>query len=326
MSDMPRISVIIPVYNSAAYLPRCLDSVLGQSYGDLEVILINDGSTDDSGALCDGYAQKDSRVRVIHQRNGGASVAKNAGLDAASGDFIGFVDSDDWIEADTYAYLLGILQQSQSDIAEVMLEVAYSESHRMELLPEELTVFEGEDILIHYFEHNEFAMGLRLYRRYVFDAVRFEEGRITEDVVAGFLALSRAKRLVVSNQRKYYYYSNPVGVSESPLRKRDLDLLHVVEQLDELTAESTNEALRKLVLTKKKRSPFTLLTKMALFGCSTELDEKQMKRQFQQQIRKDYRFLMGSSMPLNRKLLLTAGCVSYPLVKIMGAAYQGTRR
>jgi glycosyltransferase involved in cell wall biosynthesis len=322
---MSTISVIIPVYNTAAYLPRCLASVLGQTYRDLEVILIDDGSTDDSAALCDDFARKDARVRVIHQENGGLSAARNAGLDAACGDLIGFVDSDDWIEPDMYAYLVDLLEQDTSDIAEIMLEVAYSDDHRMRQLSEQKKLLEGDDILIHYFRHNEFAMGLRLYKREIFDEVRFDVGRMNEDVVAGFLTLSHAERLTTSNQPKYFYFSNPIGLSESPLRKRDLDLLYAGERLDELTADTANGALRKLALTKKHRSSFTLLVKMALFGCSAELDERQMKRQLQGTARENYDFLMASTMPVNRKLLLTACCVSYPLVKALVAGYRRIR-
>ena len=92
------ISVIVPVYNVAAYLPECLDSILSQDYDKLEVILIDDGSTDDSGTICDDYARRDSRIRVIHQKNGGAAAAKNAGLRAATGEYLSFADSDDFLE------------------------------------------------------------------------------------------------------------------------------------------------------------------------------------------------------------------------------------
>ena len=92
------ISVIVPVYNVSAYLPECLDSILSQDYEKLEVILIDDGSTDDSGAICDAYAQRDNRIRVIHQKNGGAAAAKNAGLRAATGEYLSFADSDDFLE------------------------------------------------------------------------------------------------------------------------------------------------------------------------------------------------------------------------------------
>jgi len=318
---MPTVSVIIPVYNAAAYLSRCMDSVLGQTHGDLEVILVDDGSTDDSPALCDDYALRDPRVKVLHQANGGASAARNNGLDHATGELVAFVDSDDWIVLDAYAYLLDLMQQNDSDIAEAMLEVAYSASHRMQQPPVQISLFEGEDILIHYLMHNEYQMGIRLYRRAMFHDVRFDVGRITEDVQAGFEALSNARRLVVSNQHTYFYFSNPVGISESPLCKHDFDLLYTGQRLDDLTVDTPNAKLRRLALTKKYRAPFTLLIKMALFGCSAELDQRQTEKQLVREVRGHYRFLMGSSMPLNRKLLLTASCISYPLVKLAASLY-----
>jgi glycosyltransferase involved in cell wall biosynthesis len=317
-----KISVIIPVFNTAEYLERCLQSVLAQSHFDLEVILIDDGSTDGSSQLCDQFAHTDQRVQVVHQANAGLSAARNVGLDRASGDYIGFVDSDDWIEPDMYSYLLDQLQQADADIAEIVLEVAMSASHQMRKTVEQLQVFTGEDILIHYFEHNEFGIWLRLYKRQVLADVRFDLGRINEDVVAGFLALSNAKRLVFSNQPKYYYFSNPIGISESPLRARDLDLLYAGDRLDDLTANTTNQHLRRLVLTKKYRSPFTLLVKMTLFGCNVELDEQQTRLQLRAQVREHYSFLMKSQMPLNRKILLTGCRFCYPLVKLAASVYR----
>ena len=105
------ISVIVPVYNVAAYLPQCLDSILQQDHEALEVILIDDGSTDCSGEICDGYAAADSRIRVIHQKNSGAAAAKNAGLRAATGEYLVFADSDDFVEPGAYSYMLRTLQK-----------------------------------------------------------------------------------------------------------------------------------------------------------------------------------------------------------------------
>ena len=103
MNEKLSVSIIIPVYNAADFLSRCIDSILEQTYSSLEIILINDGSTDNSGEICDRYARLDNRIKVIHQKNAGVSMARNAGLNAATGDWIGFVDSDDWITPDMYA-------------------------------------------------------------------------------------------------------------------------------------------------------------------------------------------------------------------------------
>lgn len=107
------LSVIVPVYNVEQYLARCIDSILQQSYRNLELILVDDGANDSSGAICDQYAQKDPRVNVIHKENGGLSSARNAGLDAAKGEYVGFVDSDDWIEPGAYAAMIFLMEQQQ---------------------------------------------------------------------------------------------------------------------------------------------------------------------------------------------------------------------
>ena len=111
------VSVIIPIYNVAKYLPKCVDSVLAQTYQNLEIILIDDGSTDGSGKICDEYAAKDNRIRVIHQPNSGVSAARNAGLDVAGGEYIGFVDPDDYIHPKMYQTLLECIENSRADIA-----------------------------------------------------------------------------------------------------------------------------------------------------------------------------------------------------------------
>ena len=110
------ISTIIPVYNVSAYLPECMESILSQDYPALETILVDDGSTDDSGRICDAYAQRDSRVRVIHQPNGGAAAAKNADLRAAAGEYLSFVDSDDFLESGAYAHMVQLMEEHRADI------------------------------------------------------------------------------------------------------------------------------------------------------------------------------------------------------------------
>ena len=111
------ISVIVPVYNVEPYLRECIESILGQTYRDFELILVNDGSTDDSGTICDEYAAQDTRIRVLHQKNSGVSVARNVGLDSVQGEYITFVDSDDRVSKDYLAYLNDLIQIECADIA-----------------------------------------------------------------------------------------------------------------------------------------------------------------------------------------------------------------
>ena len=108
MDKKPLISVIVPVYKVEAYLGRCVESLLSQTYGNLEIILVDDGSPDNCGQICDTYAARDTRIRVIHKENGGLSSARNAGIDVARGEYLGFVDSDDWVDVHTYEWLLNM--------------------------------------------------------------------------------------------------------------------------------------------------------------------------------------------------------------------------
>lgn len=115
-TSKPFLSIIVPVYNVEQYLEKCICSILGQSFGDFELILINDGSIDKSGLLCEEYAKKDKRIRTIHQENAGLSAARNAGIDIAEGEYITFVDSDDWIEPETYETAVEFLQSNHLEV------------------------------------------------------------------------------------------------------------------------------------------------------------------------------------------------------------------
>ena len=117
MNSQPKISVIVPVYKTEGLLDRCVESIVGQTYKNLEIILVDDGSPDNCPAMCDEWAEKDSRIRVIHKENGGVSSARNAALDIATGDYIGFVDSDDWIEPEMYSSLIQKISESGKNIA-----------------------------------------------------------------------------------------------------------------------------------------------------------------------------------------------------------------
>ena len=124
-----RISVVVPAYNTEAWLPRSLDSLLAQTYENLEIIVVNDGSTDDTGNVLDTYAAKHPQVKVIHKENGGLSDARNAGLAIATGSYIGYVDSDDWIEPDMYEILMRIIDEQQVDIAHCGYQMVFPDGH-----------------------------------------------------------------------------------------------------------------------------------------------------------------------------------------------------
>ena len=183
MTHSPEISIIVPVYRVEQYLNDCIDSILAQTFTDFEVILVDDGSPDNCPALCDAAAAKDSRIRVIHKPNGGVSTARNAGLDAARGSWIGFVDPDDTIERTYYEKLYCAAKQSGAEIAScnmLYLELDGSESSYQDM-PLRNEVISGEEA-IHRIRLTPLVQAAtRLHRRDVFDGLRFPVGKNYED-------------------------------------------------------------------------------------------------------------------------------------------------
>ncbi|MDE6447932.1 MAG: glycosyltransferase, partial [Muribaculaceae bacterium] len=135
MIQTPKISIIVPIYKVERYLPECLDSIIRQTFTDWECILVDDGSPDNCGKICDEYAARDPRFRVIHQKNGGLSAARNSGISIAKAQYIGFVDSDDWIEAEMFQTLYNLIRQDDYDMAQVGIFNEYrGKSHRKQLV------------------------------------------------------------------------------------------------------------------------------------------------------------------------------------------------
>ena len=201
-----KISVIVPVYKVEKYLHKCVDSIINQTYQNLEIILVDDGSPDNCGAICDEYAAKDSRVRVIHKENGGVSSARNAGLDICTGDYIGFADSDDWIEPDMYEILLSILDQTRSD----MSIVSFSDGSRPKEQPkiETLTPVEAR-IQMHLGCKFQGHVCTKLAKRECYANVHFpEEITICEDTVVTGELLLKCKKIAFCNLPCYHYVEN----------------------------------------------------------------------------------------------------------------------
>ncbi len=200
------ISIIVPVYKTESYLRKCLNSIVNQTYKNLEIILVDDGSPDNCGKICDEYAARDSRVKVIHQKNRGLSAARNAGLKIATGEYIGFTDSDDWIENDMFETLyLGALKYG-TDIAVCGFFYVKGTQYR-ELREEHTVLLSREDALHHLLLDNTITNHAwnKLYKRELFDDVCYPEGRTFEDVATTYKLFEKADKIVFLNSSKYYY-------------------------------------------------------------------------------------------------------------------------
>ena len=238
MSEL--ISVIIPVYNVKEYLEKCVDSVLGQTYRNLEIILVDDGSSDGSETICDTYAQKDNRVVVIHKKNEGAAAARNAGLNVAKGKYIGFVDSDDWAEPEMYETLYALSKETNADISFCVNERVYRKKWDNELSGETI-VLEGADILTSFVEptyrpHILKAVWDKLFTREIISDVRFRIGQ-HEDGDFNTKVLCKAQKVAFTGKVLYHYLDErPGSVTNTGISERIFaDRLPVLfEQIQDL--------------------------------------------------------------------------------------------
>lgn len=229
---MCKISVIIPVYNVELYIERCLESIINQTYKNLEIILVNDGSTDKSGTICDEYALKDSRIRVIHQKNGGLSSARNRGLDIATGEYIGFVDSDDWISTDMYQTLLTIALKYEVDIVECGVQQVYCYKDffyedNIEINEDKIFLSNNIDALNEELKWGKFTAIAcnKLYKSNLFSTHRYPIGKIHEDEYLTYKLLYSAVKLAsIKDIKLYYYLQERQGAITSKFTEKNLDI------------------------------------------------------------------------------------------------------
>ena len=234
-SEKPLVSVIVPVYNIEKYIGRCIESIRSQTYADLEIILVDDGSTDSSGTICDEYAGKDSRIKVIHQKNGGVSSARNRGLDAATGDYIGFVDGDDYIDRRMYANLISKFLRDDVDIAITGFAVESTPGNFIRHCTEEgEIVLSRSEQLTCLMKNRLYSCSCcdKLFRRELLENIRFD-CKITnyEDYLFLYQVMKRSSRAVFSSELSYYYCSNSASATTSKFSHKKMTMMDVCEYI-----------------------------------------------------------------------------------------------
>ena len=204
---MPRLSVIVPVYKVEKYIHKCVDSILNQTFTDFELILVDDGSPDNCGKICDEYAEKDSRVRVIHKENGGQSSARNRGLDVARGDIIGFVDSDDDIDVNMYQNLIEFMDKEALDLVFCDVYLVRGTKIREQSMYSNNKVMSKKqglnDNLVCKIDN---AVWNKIYKKEIFKNLRFTEGIVYEDVRIMYKIFDSIKKCGYLKKSLYYYY------------------------------------------------------------------------------------------------------------------------
>lgn len=234
--ETPIISVIVPIYNVKAYLNRCVDSILKQTYLNLQIILVDDGSIDGCAEICDKYEKIDSRVQVFHKKNGGLSDARNYGIDRAIGDYIAFVDSDDFVNERYIEKLYTNLAENDGDISILRYKRFYNEEEcYQDITKNEVvncyTAKEAIEVLLYRPEIIPQSSNAKLYKSHLFKDVRFPIGRHNEDIATTYKLFAKANIIVHSNLEYYFYFQREESIVRSNFTERTMDCVWFSEEI-----------------------------------------------------------------------------------------------
>lgn len=302
------ISVIVPVYNVEQYLPKCVDSLLAQTYRNLEIILVDDGTRDASDAICDAYAEKDPRVKVIHKENGGLSSARNAGIDIAKGEYLGFVDSDDWIEPETYETLLSVAQKY--DVKMVCggrYNVNDATGERtVGLCPEKEEVIPAEELLrrIFLWDNVDSAAWDKLYHRSLFREIRYPLGKIVEDVPTTYRIALDAGKIAMCDKPFYNYLYRANSITTSRISEKTFHFAEHTKKMYPFICENYPQ-LRNQARYFRVRSLIHSIERVEQAEAADRERFSQKNQEEQKELRKHTLFLLTTPYFGNREKIRT---------------------
>lgn len=271
---MAEVSIIVPVYNVEKYLKKCIDSILNQSFKDYELILVDDGSTDSSGKICDEYEKKDDRIKVIHKKNGGLSDARNMGIDASSCNFISFIDSDDYIAEDMYEVLYNNLKKEDADISVCGYYRCLNGKKVSKFKENKYFVVNGKEALRLVLEDKKISVEActKIYKKSLFDNIRYPVGKLSEDAFTTPTILSKANIVVGTTEPKYYYEIREDSITNSVFKKRDLNVIEAYEHNYNLVMEKFPD-LKDQAVFRYYWAHACVLKKMVLSNGFNDFDE-----------------------------------------------------
>lgn len=231
MEDL--ISVIVPVYKVEKYINKCVDSIINQTYTNLEIILVDDGSPDICGEICDDFFKKDKRIKVIHKENGGLSDARNAGIKIAKGKYITFIDSDDYIEPNYIEILYDSIIKNKTDIAISSHKVIYENGTLLNKATGEEAVLEPKEVLkrILYDDGIDLSTWAKLYNKELFDDIEFPKGRLFEDAATTYKLIDRSNKISIISKSTYNYIIRNNSITNICFSTKKMDLITSTEEM-----------------------------------------------------------------------------------------------
>ncbi|PXV91460.1 glycosyl transferase family 2 [Lachnotalea glycerini] len=256
----PLISVIVPIYNVEKYIHRCLDSILRQTYKNLEIILIDDGSTDQSANICEEYKKKDERIQCIHKINGGLSEARNVGMRHATGIYMTFIDGDDYIALDYVEYLFSLLSKYAADIAVCNYQKVLENQNIIDQEREKVIILLGDEGLENLLYQKYYTMSAwaKLYKREMINSIEFPVGKVHEDVGTVYQFLSNSKKTVFGSKKKYGYVQREKSIINSEFKLNKMDYIEFTKQILQFV-ESEKKTLYRAAVSRHFSACFQII-------------------------------------------------------------------
>lgn len=307
------VSIIVPVYNVEKYLEKCLDSLINQTYRNLQIILVDDGSRDGSGTICDRYAEQDNRIQVIHKKQSGVSAARNTGLEAAKGSYICFVDSDDWIHEKMIETMYENMMEEKAQISIIGYDMVWEDGRSQKKSDENAYyVWNQREAIAQWMTQKIFKgfMCDKMFAREIFTGIRFPEDRsYMEDVAIGLDLFARAEKVVYSGKIGYHYLQRQGSATNSGFQERELLGITEAEKMIRFSKENQgiydNEAYSRLLI-----NAYTILERIVLTGSKKD---KERIPELKKMLREHKDYLKGGAVNTYTQPFIKLVCAGVPL-------------
>lgn len=314
------ITIIIPIYNVEKYIHKCIDSIINQTYKNLEIILVDDGSPDNCGKICDEYAKKDRRIKVIHKENGGISDARNFALDIFKGEYVAFLDSDDYVSTDYIEYMYTLLRNNDSTMSICGVQVVNNSNkkyNQYETIKTKIYNKEQAFENLLYSEGIEVSVNAKLYPREFWNETRFPIGEKYEDIAVIAEIINKAEKIAFGNKKCYYYLTRQGSISRNGFNKGELDYIKNVKKMLECIEKNTT-GIEDAILRYNIYSKFRTL-RILLFS---KVKDNKLQEQLIMEIKKDCKLVYKNSRtPKRDKLAIILLKLGLPIFKISWYLY-----
>lgn len=317
---MEKISVIVPVYNVEKYLDRCVQSLFNQTYENIEIVLINDGSTDRSGEICDRYAQEDSRVKVLHQEYNGVADARNKGVAMATGEYVIFLDGDDEADREYVGKLYKTLKENDLDIAQCcLLRIRNGQPINKLEVKEGVRIFNGIEMQMKTFDRDRYFCNVvcgKLFKKELFEGLSFPYGRINEDESMIYRLMFKSKRVGIIDDYLYYYHYNGDSITEKKYNIHRLDAFYMLEEKFAFYKEQGLEDFAN-------KTANEYFSQMSIVFCHKKEeiadDYKAIKKKAKEIYKRDRKAILGRArLRIDRRVFCILSYISVWFVKLYG--------